>query len=68
MATILQTMFSKSFHSMEISVFYLNFNEMCSLRSIQQQACIGSDNGLVLNRRQAIIWTNDDLVYRRIYA
>ena len=29
---------------------------------------IGSDNGLVPNRRQAIIWTNDGIVYRRIYA
>ena len=27
-----------------------------------------SDNGLVPNMRQAIIWTNDCLVYRRIYA
>ena len=29
---------------------------------------IGSDNGLAPNRRQAIIWTNDDPVQRRIYA
>ena len=29
---------------------------------------IGSDNGLSLNRRQAIIWTNDGKVYWRIYA
>ena len=29
-------------------------------RSINQQySSIGSDNGLALNRRQAIIWTND---------
>ena len=27
---------------------------------------IGSDNGLAPNRRQAIIWTNDGLVYWRI--
>ena len=29
---------------------------------------IGSDNGLAPNRRQAIIWTNDDPVKWRIYA
>ena len=28
----------------------------------------GSDNGLSLNRRQAIIWTGDGIVYRRLYA
>ena len=27
-----------------------------------------SDNGLAPNRRQAIIWTNDDIVFWRIYA
>ena len=29
---------------------------------------IGPDNGLVPNRRQAIIYTNNGLVYWRIYA
>ena len=29
---------------------------------------IASDNGLASYRRQAIIWTNGGLVYRRIYA
>ena len=29
---------------------------------------IGSDNGLAPNRRQAIIWTNADPIYWRIYA
>ena len=28
-----------------------------------KQASIGSSNGLVPNRQQTIIWTNDDLVY-----
>ena len=28
----------------------------------------GSDFGLSLNRRQAIIWTNEGIVYWRIYA
>ena len=44
------------------------FIEMCSLWSNWQNVTISSDNGLVLNRRQAIIWTNEDLVYWRIYA
>ena len=29
---------------------------------------IGLDNGLVPNRRQAIIWTNADSIHGRIYA
>ena len=29
---------------------------------------IGSDNGLAPNWRQAVIWTKDDLVHRRIYT
>ena len=29
---------------------------------------IGVDEGLVSNRRQAITWTNEDLVYSHIYA
>ena len=30
--------------------------------------CIGLDNGLAPNRRQAIIWINADLIHWRIYA
>ena len=33
-----------------------------------QYSSIGSDNGSAPTRRQAIIWTNADPVYRRIYA
>ena len=33
-----------------------------------QYSSIGSDNDLVPNRREAIIWTNDVLGCRRIYA
>ena len=29
---------------------------------------IGLDNGLALNRQQAIIWTNADTIHWRIYA
>ena len=53
---------------LEWILFYFgsNFTEICSQRSNQQFASIGSDNGLAPNRRQAIIWTNDGLVYWRI--
>ena len=40
-----------------------NFIEVCSLGSNWQCAIIGSDNGLALKRHQAIIWTNNGLVY-----
>ena len=33
-----------------------------------QYASIGSDNGLALCRRQAIIWINADPIHWRIYA
>ena len=41
---------------------------MYSLEPNWQYVIIVPDDGLVLNRQQAIIWTNDDLVYWRIYA
>ena len=42
--------------------------EICSQGCNEQKAIIGSDNGLAPNRWQAIIWSNDDLVYCLIYA
>ena len=33
-----------------------------------QYDIIGSDNGLMSNRRQTIIWSNDGMFYGRIYA
>ena len=45
-----------------------HFIELCSLGCNWQYALIGLDIGLVPNRWQAIIWTNDGLVYWRIYA
>ena len=41
---------------------------MCSLGSNWQQTIIGCDNGLLPNRRKAIISINDGIVYWRIYA
>ena len=38
-----------------------DMTEICSLGCNWQYVSIGSDNGLVPNRRQAIIWTNDRL-------
>ena len=53
MATVSQTICSNAF-----SWKYLNW----------QYVSIGSDNGLIPSRRQAIIWTNADPVQCRIYA
>ena len=53
---------------METFEFQLVFIEMCSLGSNEQNAIIGSDNGMVPNKPQAIIWTNACLVHWRIYA
>ena len=36
--------------------------------STRQYVSIGLDNGLVSNRGQAIIWTNDGLLYWRTYV
>ena len=36
--------------------------------SDQEYSSVDWDDGLALTRRQAIIWTNDDLVCWRIYT
>ena len=41
---------------------------ICSLGSNLRYAHVGSDNGWTLFRRQAIIWTNNGIVYGRSYA
>ena len=38
------------------------------LRVHLKKKSIGLDNGLALNKQQAIIWTNADLIHWRIYA
>ena len=48
--------------------FNSNFIEICPPGSHWQKASIGWDNGLVPNRWQAIISTNDCPVYRHIYV
>ena len=56
------------FYDRKILYFNAYFTEVCSYRSNRQQSSIGSDNGLVLNRRQAIIWTNADLIHWCIFV
>ena len=68
MAAISQTTHSNTFLEWTCLHFDWNFTEVCSQGSIEQYASIGSDNGLAPNRRQAIIWTNDGLIWWRIYA
>ena len=43
-------------------------DKICSQESNWQQTSIGSGNGLALNRRQAITWTNADPVRLRIHV
>ena len=57
-------MFSNVFYWMKTLIS----NNMCSLGSNWQYIITGLDNGLALNRGQAIIWTNDSLVNWHIYA
>ena len=47
--------------------FYSNFI-VFSQGSNWHCGSIGLDNGLAENRQQAIIWTNDGLIYWHIYA
>ena len=51
---------------MKIACFILNVVEVSSDGSNKQYASIGSGNSSTLNRRQAIIWTNDGLDYLRV--
>ena len=51
-----------------ISYFDSNFMEICSQSSNKQKSNTGSDNGLAAKRWGAIIWINDGLTYRRIFA
>ena len=52
----------------ETCYFYSIIIGICLQGSIPQQIRIGSDICFVPNRRQAIIWTKDGLVYPRKYA
>ena len=68
MAAISQTICSNAFSWIKIFQFQINVIEICSLGSNWQYFSTDSDNGMVPFRRQAIIWINADLAYRRIYV
>ena len=53
---------------MKYVLYILVFSEICSQGSNYQHVSIGSDNGLVPNRWQAIIWNKGGLLYLGIYA
>ena len=53
------------FREWKFLYFDSNFIEVCSWRSIWQKSNISLDDGLVANRRQAIIWTNADTIHWR---
>ena len=59
---MLQTAFSNAFSCMKSCLFWLNLTEIFSQCPNEQYTTIGSDNGLALNRRQAIIWPDGRLV------
>ena len=49
-------------------VITLNLVNPFRVKQNGRRFVIGSDNGLAPDRLNAIIWTNDDLVFWRIYA
>ena len=68
MDAISQTTLSTAFSWMKNIDFHWYFTEVYSQRSHWQYTNVGSDNGLAPTRRQAIIWTNDGLIYWCIYS
>ena len=68
MADIRRQHFQEHFLEWKLLNFNHNFTEICSLEFNWQYGSIGSDNGLAMHRRQAIIWTNDGIGYWRRYV
>ena len=68
MAAISQATFSNAFCSVKMYGFWLRFlwSLFLSFELTISQHC--SDNGMTPTRRQAIIWTNDGIVYWCIYV
>ena len=64
MGAILQTTLSNIFPCTKIIVFSYLFLKCPNDKNKKND----SDDGLAFNRRQAIIWTNDDQVHWRICA
>ena len=65
MAAILQATFSSAFYGIKTFEFQIKFHWNRPEGLIDS---IGADNGLVPNRRLAIIWNNDGMFYWCIYA
>ena len=61
--TFLQMIFSNSFSSIKMFIFWLKFHWSLFLGVQLTVSQYWSDNGLVLNRQQAITWTNDDTIH-----
>ena len=58
-----------SFSWMKVAVIWFKFKWSLFVGFNWQQVIkIGPDNDLTLNKRQAIIWTNDDIFRSHIYA
>ena len=68
MDEILLTAYSNTFPWIKILYFDWNFIEIWYRESNYQYYCVGSDKGLAAVWRQAIIWSNDGLIYWCIYA
>ena len=66
LAAIWQTIFSNAFNCTKI-VFWFKFHWHLFPMVQLTISNIGLDNGLVPDRRQAMIWTNDDPDYWRAY-
>ena len=66
MVAILHPTFSNAFSWMKTISLRFKFNWHLFPSFQLTITAIGSDNGLALNMRQAIIWTNDGTGYRRI--
>ena len=67
MASFLQTIFWDAFSWMKSILVKISM-KFVPKGPIDNKPSTGSDNGLVPNRRQAVIWTNADLIRWRIYA
>ena len=67
---ILQTTYSNAFSWVKIFVFWfkLSWSLFAMVQFTINRHLICSDNNLVPNRQQAIIWINDGLVYWPIYS
>ena len=67
MATISQRIFESAFF-LNDNIWIPNLTEVCPEESNWQYSSIGLDNGLALNKWQAIIWTNPNQIYWHIFV